>query len=1286
MVARGGRQKRGSVTGRTERRLLEQERQFRELTEHRRDGVLVVDEDRRILYANAAAAALLGAGERPLVGREFQWPTTPGGTRLIDVFRPEGGSRSLEVRSRPSIWDGRPVEVVTVEDGWHIDTRASLDRAQRIAHLGSWELDLVHGTRFWSDEMFRLLGLDPAAVAAEWSLFLDSVYPDDRDKVAAAQERAIQSGGALDIEHRVVLPDGRVRWVHELGEIERDRDGRAVRLVGTMRDVTERHMASALLSWETWIFETIIAGGELSAVLERIARGLEGILAGAMVSIFLVDDENGRLCSACAPSLPPALRSAVDGLPISPEIGFCGTAAAKGKQVIVEDIEVDTRWEQLQQFAKAHALRACWSAPVYDSVGQVIATVSLFFQTPRRPEVFDLPFLDRAAHLVGIACERERTTRALRESEARFRGMFQQSGMGIAIADLEGKFLEVNAAYADMLGYGIEEILSLNLWSIIHPADVPTNERLLRELLSGDIDSGIMEIRSLAKDGRIVPVRVSVSLIRDFEGNPVSVVGMVEDITDRVLAEDRGRRHSEQLMLTLESISDAFYTLDHAWSFTYLNPMAEVLLERSYEELIGKCVWDEFPAVVGSQIEQEYRRAVKGQITVAFETYYPPLDRWFGIRAYPTSEGLAVYFQDSTEGRRARAALQEHEERFRLVSRATRDAVWDWDYARSTVWWNEGFTALFGHARVDEPMPLSSWSDHVHPDDLERTKAAILAAAEGDVSEWGGEYRFRRSDGSWARVMDRGHIVRDGSGRAVRMVGAMTDISELTQATERLEQQAELLDKANDAILVRDLEQRVVYWNRSAERLYGWTRTEAIGRPVEELLYDDPESFRQATQVVLREGEWRGELRQRAKDGREIIVDGRWTLVRDDAGRPKAILAINADQTERRRLEAQYLRAQRLESIGTLAGGIAHDLNNMLSPIMLSLSMLKMEERNPDRLELLSTIEESAKRGADMVRQVLSFARGVEGRRDNVPIGALIKGVQKLANETFLKTVQVRTEIATDLWPVAGDPTQLHQVLLNLCVNARDAMPDGGRLVLSAENIEVDSHYAGLVPGATPGSYVVIQVEDTGHGMSPEVLDRIFDPFFTTKDPGKGTGLGLSSSLAIVRSHGGFIRVYSEPGRGSTFRIYLPADLEATVSEVADETGDLLRGQGQLVLVVDDEAAVRQITRQTLEAFGYRALVAADGAEAVALYAARKDEIDVVLTDMMMPIMDGPATIQVLRRMNPDVRIIAASGFSADNRAARAGEAGVRHFLPKPFTAESLLQTLREVLAEPTKG
>jgi PAS domain S-box-containing protein len=387
------------------------------------------------------------------------------------------------------------------------------------------------------------------------------------------------------------------------------------------------------------------------------------------------------------------------------------------------------------------------------------------------------------------------------------------------------------------------------------------------------------------------------------------------------------------------------------------------------------------------------------------------------------------------------------------------------------------------------------------------------------------------------------------------------------------------------------------------------------------------------------------------------------------------------DLTERKKLEQQFFRAQRMESIGTLAGGIAHDLNNVLAPIMLAVEVLREMITDPEAGEFLTTLSKSAQHGAALVKQVLSFARGVEGERVVVNPKHLVDDLLKVLRDTFPRSVAVRFTHARDLWTVTGDATQIHQVFLNLCVNARDAMPNGGRLSIHMENIVLDDTYSGMNIDSRPGAYVVVSVEDTGTGIPLDIQGRVFEPFFTTKETGKGTGLGLSTTIAIVKSHNGFIHLYSEPGNGTKFKVYLPANTsDRAADEVAIAQSRLPRGTGELVLIVDDEESIRSIAQGTLERFGYRVLLARNGAEAVAAYVQHQGDIAVVLTDMAMPVMDGPATIVALKAINPAVKIIGSSGLASDGDVAKAVGAGVLYFVPKPYTAETILKTLQKIL------
>ncbi|HEY6189198.1 MAG TPA: PAS domain S-box protein [Pyrinomonadaceae bacterium] len=550
---------------------------------------------------------------------------------------------------------------------------------------------------------------------------------------------------------------------------------------------------------------------------------------------------------------------------------------------------------------------------------------------------------------------------------------------------------------------------------------------------------------------------------------------------------------------------------------------------------------------------------------------------------------------------------------------------------------------------------------------------------------WRGEIKNRAKDGTFYWVDTTIVPFLDTRGKPYQYIAIRYDITERKRAEERIREQAALLDKAQDAILVRDLAGRILFWNKSAERIYGWTQEEVLGKRAGDLLFNENKNpYDTAVGALLRDGEWTGELRQVTKDEGEITVESRWTLVRDDQGEAQSVLVINTDITEKKVVEAQFLRAQRMESIGTLAGGIAHDLNNILSPILMAVEVLQLKHRDEASQDYLKMLQASAERGASMIQQVLSFARGVQGERIALQPKHLIKDVIKILTDTLPKSITIKFSIPEGLWLTSADATQIHQVLMNLCVNARDAMPAGGALTIRAENATLDENYARMHLEAKAGKYVMITIADTGIGMTPDVTGRIFDPFFTTKEMGKGTGLGLSTALTIVKSHGGLLNVYSEPGKGSQFTIYLPALEMPGEEQTVDVKPDLPVGHGELILVVDDEESIRLITKGTLETFGYKVLTASDGTEAVALYAENKDQIRVVLTDMMMPFMDGPATIRALQRLDPQVKIIAASGLPASDKSAEALSAGVKIFLPKPYTAEKLLKALAELLSPAT--
>jgi two-component system, cell cycle sensor histidine kinase and response regulator CckA len=509
------------------------------------------------------------------------------------------------------------------------------------------------------------------------------------------------------------------------------------------------------------------------------------------------------------------------------------------------------------------------------------------------------------------------------------------------------------------------------------------------------------------------------------------------------------------------------------------------------------------------------------------------------------------------------------------------------------------------------------------------------------------------------------------------------ELQQRRQAGERIREQAELLDKARDAIVVTDLAHLVRFWNQGAERIFGWSSHEVIGRKITEFFGAALRPTYAAMAERLAEtDEWRGELTLGNKGNRPLLADVRVSVIRDADGQPKSQLNIITDITERKKLEAQFFHAQRMESLGMLAAGIAHDLNNALAPMLMAGELLRSRMTDPQDQQLLTMLGQSAERSAGLVRQILSFAGGRSDLRVLIQPKHLLREILDLMRDTFPKSIQLEHEIPNGLWTVRGNLVQIHQILLNLCINARDAMPQGGVLRLLARNQTLTDQTMTTVPEATPGSYVVLEVADNGTGIPPDVLAHIWEPFFTTKAEGKGTGLGLSTVRGIAANHGGFATVETAVGSGTTFRVFLPATTEPAAETRSTGSNDPLhaQGNGELILVVDDEASIRESVSAVLRQHGYRTLVIPDAIHALSQYVTRLREASLVISDLDMPGLNGIAFSQALFHLNPSVRILLTSGGADESTLHQITIMARVGFLAKPFTPETLLKKIRESL------
>lgn len=879
--------------------------------------------------------------------------------------------------------------------------------------------------------------------------------------------------------------------------------------------------------------------------------------------------------------------------------------------------------------------------------------------------------------------QRVRQQSELAASAARHRSLFDANPQAMWVYDRDSlAFLAVNDAAVRSYGYPREEFLRMTVRDIRPEEDIPAFLDICRSQTESPRQSE--PVRHRRKDGETIMVQVHSSPV-EWMGNPARLV-LATDITDRLRAEAQVRLQTT----ALNAAANAVVITDTRGDIQWVNPAFTALTGYTFEEAVGKN-----PRVLKSGMhDPEYYREMWSTILAGGVWRGEIINRnkqgqCFTEEAIITpvrdTDGTITHFiaikQDVTARKRAEQAHRESEDRFREIADHVGDWVWEVDARGVYTYASQAVERILGY-RPEELVGEVRMADLLDPEDLqtlERLATEVLGPRQ-PFKDFRSRYLCR--DGKTVMIETSGTPVFDGGGQLRGYRGVSTDVTERDRIAEQLRSQAALLDLAHDAIAVEDFQTGVRYWNKGSERLTGWTAAEAVGKSAAALMQIDPVAVKQAERTLLDEGQWRGELEMGTRGGGRVSVMVRCSLVRDDAGRPQAVLFIGTDITEQKRLEAQFLRAQRVEGIGALASGIAHDLNNILAPILMTAPVVRDLVTDPECRMLLETIEESAKRGGDIVQQVLTFARGAPSARVPLPVRHLMRDMARIVQETFPRSIRVRVVAPEDLWMVLGDATQLHQTLMNLCLNARDAMPEGGVLTLAARNVQVDEAMATQSFHARPGPYVCLSVADTGRGIPSEHLERIFDPFFTTKELGKGTGLGLSTVDGIVRGHEGFVRVESQLDRGTTFETYLPA-VQKTTRGPQVQQGDLPPpANGELVLVVDDEASLRDSLRRHLETAGYSVVTASNGAEGLRVFSGHQEEIRAALVDLMMPVMNGATLIRAIRVLAPDLVVIGMTGLP--DPEAEAPLAGLRltALLTKPFPGVDLQRVLHQALVE----
>ena len=783
--------------------------------------------------------------------------------------------------------------------------------------------------------------------------------------------------------------------------------------------------------------------------------------------------------------------------------------------------------------------------------------------------------------------------------------------------------------------------------------------------------------------------------LKDGSGKTIGLVGCARFITERKRAEEALQQERNLLRTLMDHIPDYIYVRDFSNRFIVANEsFARLMGAPRPAALIGKQDADFYPAEMASSFDKVDQEVFAGRLILNRER----------VLLFPNGQELVVLTtkvpfrndkgevigligigRDITERKLTEAALAAEQRLLNSLITTIPDKIYFKDRESRFVRVNEAFAQQHG---LSDPSTVLGKTDfdlfgEQHARQAYADEQRILATGEPIIDK---EEQEDWKDGHVTWASSTKMPLRDADGKIVGIMGISHDITERKRARQQLDEALNFNQKiilaASVGMVVFKASGQCVMANETAARTLGATVPALLTHNFRQLTSWRASGMLPMTEKVLATNESRqGEFHFVSTFGKEVSLECHFSPFIQN-GEPHLLVIFN-DVTEKKKLESQFLRSQRMESIGTLAGGIAHDLNNVLAPLLISVQLLKEKVSDEDGRRLLDSLEANVNRGASLVKQVLTFGRGIKGERIPIHLKHIGDGIAQMIHATFPKSLKFEIQCAGDLWTVIGDPTQLEQVLMNLCVNARDAMPGGGTLSIRMGNTVFDEHHATANLEAKHGNYAVISVSDTGTGMAPEIRDRIFEPFFTTKQQGKGTGLGLSTTLAIVKSHGGFINCYSEVGKGSVFKVYLPASPDAAdVKPAAANQSRLPRGNNELVLVVDDEEPIRIFAKSMLERFGYRILLAANGAEAVKLYTSRGNEIAAVITDMSMPGMDGPATIAALRAINLDVKVIGSSGLDVRDGVSGVVNAGLVHFMSKPYTAEAVLNMLHEVLRE----
>ncbi len=894
---------------------------------------------------------------------------------------------------------------------------------------------------------------------------------------------------------------------------------------------------------------------------------------------------------------------------------------------------------------------------------------------------------------VGIirdVTERHRAEKALRESEERYRTLVDNSLTGTCLIQ-DGKYRFVNKRLVEMTGYSLAELEEASLDLLVHPDDVKLAQEAIAKRISREDLTGHYQFRAVTKTGEILWIETLGTPV-DYQGRPAVLVNLI-DITERRRAEQHLRASEERYRTLLDSIEVAFYETDLAGNLLFFNDTVSKFLGYTKDELAGMSyrqytdeenadiIYRAFNAIYETRLAEKSfectltsKDGKKIPVEYSVSLVYDDSGEPIGFR------GLA---RDIAERKRAEEHLRASEEKYRTLLDSIDTGFYETDLAGNFLFFNETIRKDLEYSKEElAGMNYRQYTDEENGNIIYRAFNTVYRTGRVDKSF---ECTIRSKSGREMPVEFSVSLIRNDSGEPVGFRGLTREITERKRAEEKLKSSEErlkiLFEFAPDAYYLTDFEGRFVDGNRAAEKLFGYSKDEFTGKSFAELNLLPPDRFSKALMHVAENAEGKAtgpdELTLTRKDGVEVAVEiTTFPVTIEDQ---PLMLGIARDVTERKHLERQFFQAQKMESIGTLAGGIAHDFNNLLGGILGYASFMKSRiEADHPFYRYVETIERTAMRAGELTSQLLGFARGGKYETKSIDLNSIVEETLRLIDRTFDRLIEIETHLCPSLPAIEGDAGQIQQALMNLCVNARDAMAGGGTLIIETNVEALSEEYVRTHMGAKEGSYVSLSVTDTGTGMDRETLQRIFEPFFTTKEQGKGTGLGLSMVYGVVKNHGGHVRVYSEPGEGTTFKLYLPCSRMPEAQELS-ELQSPPEGN-ELILVVDDEESIRSVARETLEAHGYRVLLAEDGAKAIEIYTELDGEIGLVILDMIMPKMGGRETFLKLKELNPNVKALLSTGYSQNGKAQEILDSGVMGFVQKPYQVDALLSGVRKVL------